>query len=590
MCSVPTVLEKGLKIMNSKNHFLRLLGLAFRGVFIFLFAMSVFSAAPTRAAGEPDLAISMIHNGGNFIPLENGRTYTITVENVGESQTTGTVTMVVTLPAGLTATAISGDTDWNCTLGTLTCTSLVTLLNGESYDNITLTVNVLVGATNPQTIEAVVSGGGEVDPTLSNVLYDTPVDAKADLIITGYQLLNADKSAVITQPNPNEAFWVRMTIQNQGGANTADFYPGVFLDNKPNYGADHDMAGISIPPGYPVTLTLGETTDFQGYKVTGPTAQDGAGCLYYDPNNLIDPANTEVIFERGNYHPNDFLPGLPAGTTSTYDVEIVYPEADYQDSIYDNIRTGLPLGSYTFYLYADTGCNVDDEVSETNNSYTNPVTFTTTGGFASGPTNVDVTIGGTSRGTYAMDPGESLPLKYPVTGGPVVISSDNGVGIIASLNQWRRLGDGSPWTGVAQSMAIPVESITNTYVMPRYVGNDPTLYNAILMANVDTVSRDITVTIGGTLRGTYTLAPSASQFVVYDGVVGGPIVVSSDTGAQIVASLYELKRGAANTTYNGQSEMNGLPLNQLSDTYLIPIYFGNPVHIGLDARLFIAVP
>ena len=140
-------------------------------------------------------------------------------------------------------------------------------------------------------------------------------------------------------------------------------------------------------------------------------------------------------------------------------------------------------------------------------------------------------------------------------------------------------------------MGIPIELITNQYVMPRYVGDDPTLYNAILMANVDTVSRDITVTIGETaVNETFTLAPAESKYVYYLGVVGGPIVVSSDVGAKIIASLYELKRGAAGTGYNGQSEMNGLPFGLLSDTYLIPIYFGDPVHSGLDARLFIAVP
>ncbi len=203
---------------------------------------------------------------------------------------------------------------------------------------------------------------------------------------------------------------------------------------------------------------------------------------------------------------------------------------------------------------------------------------------------ITVTIGGVVRGTYTLAPNTSQSLKYPVTGGPVVVSSPPGSRIIASLNQWRRQTASTPWTGVAQSMALPVSLITDTYVIPRYVGNDATLYNAVLMANVDTVPRDITVTIGGVVRGTYTLAPSASQFVVYNGVVGGPIVVSSVDGARIVASLYELKRGASSGGWMGQSEMMGLPYEQLSDEYLIPIYFGDPVHVALDARLFIAVP
>ena len=180
-------------------------------------------------------------------------------------------------------------------------------------------------------------------------------------------------------------------------------------------------------------------------------------------------------------------------------------------------------------------------------------------------------------------------MKCALDGGPVEISSNNGARIVASLNQWRRPVSSGGWTGVTQSMALPVEQISNIYVMPRYVGNDSTLYNAILMANVDNVSRDITVTIGGTAMGTYTLAPSESRFEVYTGIVGGPIVVSSVDGARIVASLYELKRGLSSGGWNGQSEMMGVPSSGLSDQYLIPIYFGAWPTL-LDASLYIAVP
>ena len=138
-------------------------------------------------------------------------------------------------------------------------------------------------------------------------------------------------------------------------------------------------------------------------------------------------------------------------------------------------------------------------------------------------------------------------------------------------------------------MALPVDLITNKYVMPRYNGTDPTLYNAVLMANVDTVPRDITVTIGKNVKGTYRVQPSDYRFEVYLDEVGGPIVVSSDMGAKIVASLYELKRAGVYGQYNGQSEMMGLPWSQLSDEYLIPIYFGN-WGTYLNASLYFGVP
>jgi len=105
---------------------------------------------------------------------------------------------------------------------------------------------------------------------------------------------------------------------------------------------------------------------------------------------------------------------------------------------------------------------------------------------------------------------------------------------------------------------------------------------------VDTVEREITVEIGGAVMGVYTLGASESLYVNYPGTVGGPVVVSSDAGAKIIASLYELKRDPNFTGWNGQSEMMGLPWEQLSDTYLIPQYFGNATNV--DARLFLGVP
>jgi len=203
---------------------------------------------------------------------------------------------------------------------------------------------------------------------------------------------------------------------------------------------------------------------------------------------------------------------------------------------------------------------------------------------------ITVKIGGASMGTYTLAPNTSQVLEYPIDGA-VEISGVSGAKIIASLNQFRRLYGTGPYTGVTQTMAVPYSNISNIYVMPRYDYSNPDqLYDAVLLANVDTVSRDITVTIGGTVMGTYTLVPSESAYKLYPGVADGPLVVSSDGGAKIVASLYELRREKSGVGWNGQSEMMGLPSSQLSDKYLIPIYFGDPSHTALDPQVFIAVP
>lgn len=112
---------------------------------------------------RPDLTITKTHTG-NFNPGQVGATYTITVSNVGTGATVGTVTVVDTLPTGLTATNIAG-TGWACVLNTLTCTRADVLNGGASYPAITLTVNVASNVGGTVTNTATVSGGGELNTT-----------------------------------------------------------------------------------------------------------------------------------------------------------------------------------------------------------------------------------------------------------------------------------------------------------------------------------------------------------------------------------------------------------------------------------------
>ncbi|PYS86391.1 MAG: hypothetical protein DMF70_02375 [Acidobacteria bacterium] len=88
----------------------------------------------------PDMTIAKSHSG-NFTQGQVGATYSITATNSGSAPTSAAVSVTDTLPAGLSATAISG-TGWTCVLGTLTCTRSDALAAGSSYPAITLTVTV----------------------------------------------------------------------------------------------------------------------------------------------------------------------------------------------------------------------------------------------------------------------------------------------------------------------------------------------------------------------------------------------------------------------------------------------------------------
>ena len=134
-------------------------------------AVDEFSITP-RLDG-PDLAIAKRHDG---TPIQGQASleYLLVVENVGSQPTSGPATVVDALPAGLTATSLSGR-GWNCSLATLTCTRADELGPGKSYPPIRLTVTLAVDAPSSVTNTATVSGGDDVNTANNTASDPTPI-------------------------------------------------------------------------------------------------------------------------------------------------------------------------------------------------------------------------------------------------------------------------------------------------------------------------------------------------------------------------------------------------------------------------------
>ena len=114
-------------------------------------------SAPSRPT---DLSIAKSHMG-NFSVGQVGATYTIAVRNDGDVASHGTVTVVDTLPSGLTANGMSGS-GWSCaTKPKPQCTRADALAGGAAYPPITVTVSVGRKAAGTVTNYATVSGGGD---------------------------------------------------------------------------------------------------------------------------------------------------------------------------------------------------------------------------------------------------------------------------------------------------------------------------------------------------------------------------------------------------------------------------------------------
>src|SRR2546430_13711124 len=75
------------------------------------------------------------------------------------SPTSGIVTVVDTLPAGLTATAIAGS-GWTCVLGTLTCTRSAALADNARHPAHSNTIDGADNDADNVTNSAFISGGG----------------------------------------------------------------------------------------------------------------------------------------------------------------------------------------------------------------------------------------------------------------------------------------------------------------------------------------------------------------------------------------------------------------------------------------------
>jgi uncharacterized repeat protein (TIGR01451 family) len=145
----------------------------------------------TSTLTGPDLVISKTHTG-SFTQGQTNANYTITVTNAGTdgTSTSGLVSVIDTLPTGLTAIAMSG-VGWTIDLSNPSkpkATRSDPLAKNSSYQPLTLTVGVArdVAITEPYVVTntAVVSGGGEVNIYNDTARDPTTILPAADLVVS----------------------------------------------------------------------------------------------------------------------------------------------------------------------------------------------------------------------------------------------------------------------------------------------------------------------------------------------------------------------------------------------------------------------
>jgi uncharacterized repeat protein (TIGR01451 family) len=229
------------------------------------------TSAAAVTVKAPDLKITKTRTGAAIVA--GGSTqYTLAVANVGDATTQGTVTVSDTLPAGLTATAISAS-GWACSsvpTAAVTCTRADAVAAGASYPDIVLSVAVDGGFTGSAANTATVAGGGDANLGNNSSTDTSPSSQSADVGIV--------KTASANAIDIGDEVTYTLTATNHGASTAtsvsiSDPLPGAltYVSSTGGCTIDPPSGVITCPVG---TLHKDETATV---TITARAESDGAG-------------------------------------------------------------------------------------------------------------------------------------------------------------------------------------------------------------------------------------------------------------------------------------------------------------------------
>lgn len=165
-------------------------------------------ASNSTTVNSPDLTIAKSHTPTTFVRGSTG-TYNITVGNSGTASTSGTITVVDTLPTGLSiangAVTLSGtnSANWSCNAASnvITCTSSTAIATSGS-STFGFNVNVAVNAAATVTNNVTVAGGGEATANSGN---NSATDPTATVLPPSFGC--SDKGYAIKNAGTIAEFW-----------------------------------------------------------------------------------------------------------------------------------------------------------------------------------------------------------------------------------------------------------------------------------------------------------------------------------------------------------------------------------------------
>ncbi|MGF6213300.1 DUF6923 family protein [Comamonas sp. 4034] len=283
----------------------------------------------TTSVNAPSLTVTKAAAPGTFVVGQQA-SYTLTVGNNGQAATIGVVTVLDTLPVGITLVADPTNSNgWTCTASgaTVSCTSSAVLnLAVGATSQITLAVNVAEAAAPSAVNHASVGGGGDPfnggTPLAPNTCTDTAAAPNHCVELTTPVTPVADMQA--TAPST-----VATTVGVPASVTTT------CTNNGPNVAVSATCIVTGVPPATnPVTTctptspvaslavsaTISCTTTFTPIDTTPITITTTAGSATQDPipgnnaaittttaGNAVNLSIAKTATPSGTYQPNGAL-------------------------------------------------------------------------------------------------------------------------------------------------------------------------------------------------------------------------------------------------------------------------------------------
>jgi large repetitive protein len=216
---------------------------------------SVSDSDDSGVTGEADFSITKTQAAGPVL-AGTEHEYTLTVANLGPSDSPAGAVVADTVPAGLAPTAVSVPAGWDCSISgqTVTCTSTDIIVAGAPADEITIDVAIPADG-GPATYRNTATVVGPIDDPVSG-----NDSSSVDTVVTDQADVTIDKSGPATVTAGTAITW-RLVVTNDGpsvadSVLVTDVLPAGFTNatfTAPD-GWTCTAAGCSIP-----ALPVGET-------------------------------------------------------------------------------------------------------------------------------------------------------------------------------------------------------------------------------------------------------------------------------------------------------------------------------------------